>query len=145
MLTENVIEMTTCDDIIKTFPIMKQLRTHLDRDTYVALVEEAMADDQYRLVALFDNDKMVAVVGFKPMITLYYGRFVWVCDLVTDNASRSNGYGEKLLTYVEEWARAHSYEKVALSSGLQRTEAHRFYEKKMGYDKASYVFKKELK
>ncbi|MCR6105095.1 GNAT family N-acetyltransferase [Salipaludibacillus agaradhaerens] len=145
MLIENVIEMTTRDDIIKAFPIMKQLRTHLDRDTYVALVEEAMADDQYRLVALFDNDKMVAVAGFKPMITLYYGRFVWVCDLVTDSASRSNGYGEKLLTYVEEWARAHNYEKVALSSGLQRTNAHRFYEKKMAYDKASYVFKKELK
>ncbi|WP_078578253.1 GNAT family N-acetyltransferase [Salipaludibacillus agaradhaerens] len=145
MLTENVIEMTTRDDIIKTFPIMKQLRTHLDRDTYVALVEEAMADDQYRLVALFDNDKMVAVAGFKPMITLYYARFVWVCDLVTDNASRSNGCGEKLLTYVEEWARAHSYKKVALSSGLKRTNAHRFYEKKMAYDKASYVFKKDLK
>jgi GNAT superfamily N-acetyltransferase len=145
MLTENVIEMTTRDDIIKTFPIMKQLRTHLDRDSYVALVEEAMADDQYRLVALLDHDKMVAVAGFKPMITLYYERFVWVCDLVTDSASRSNGYGEKLLTYVEEWARAHRYEKVALSSGLQRTNAHRFYEKKMAYDKASYVFKKELK
>ncbi|UTR13188.1 GNAT family N-acetyltransferase [Salipaludibacillus sp. LMS25] len=144
MLYQNIYEMTARQDIINTFPLMKQLRTHLDKDTYVALVEEAMAVDQYRLVALFDGDKMVAVAGFKPMITLYYGRFVWVCDLVTDSASRSNGYGEKLLTYVEEWAGAHNYEKVALSSGLQRTNAHRFYEEKMAYDKASYVFKKDI-
>lgn len=78
------------------------------------------------------------------MITLYYGRFVWVCDLVTDNNKRSNGYGDKLLSYVHEWAKENGYQSVALSSGLQRTDAHRFYEEKMGYDKVSYVFKKNL-
>ena len=78
------------------------------------------------------------------MITLYYGRFVWVCDLVTDKNKRSNGYGERLLSYVHKWAKENSYENVALSSGLQRADAHRFYEEKMGYDKVSYVFKKTL-
>ncbi|HWO98810.1 MAG TPA: GNAT family N-acetyltransferase, partial [Bacillus sp. (in: firmicutes)] len=76
---------------------------------------------------------------------LYYGRFVWVCDLVTDSDKRSKGYGEKLLTYVHEWAKENNYESVALSSGLQRTDAHRFYEDKMKYDKVSYVFKASLK
>ncbi|TFB12835.1 GNAT family N-acetyltransferase, partial [Filobacillus milosensis] len=33
----------------------------------------------------------------------------------------------------------------ALSSGLQRTDAHRFYEDRMDYDKVSYVFKSSLK
>lgn len=79
------------------------------------------------------------------MITLYYGRFVWVCDLVSDANVRSKGYGDKLLTYVQNWAKENHYESVALSSGLQRTDAHRFYEKKMGYDKVSFVFKKNLR
>ena len=132
------------DEILEAYPIMKQLRTHLDEVTYLELVLEAQEKDHYQLVALHIEGEIVAVIGFKPMITLYYGKFVWVCDLVTDTTKRSSGHGEKLLTYVHEWAKGNGYESVALSSGLQRMDAHRFYEEKMDYDKVSYVFKKSL-
>jgi GNAT superfamily N-acetyltransferase len=79
-----------------------------------------------------------------PMITLYYGRFIWVCDLVTLPEERSKGYGEKLLTYVHQYAVENGYNIVSLSSGLQRVDAHRFYEEKMRYNKVSYVFLKKL-
>ena len=137
-------ELQSESDIRKAFPVMKQLRTHLDEQTYLELVKEAQAKDSYRMAALLENDDIVAVIGFKPMITLYYGRFVWVCDLVTEAGKRSKGYGEKLLSYVHEWAEENQFKSVALSSGLQRKEAHRFYEEKMHYDKVSYVFKKPL-
>lgn len=137
-------ELQSQREILEAFLIMNQLRTHLDEKTYLDLVTEAKERDMYRLFALYDQGKIVAVTGFKPMITLYYGRFVWVCDLVTDKNKRSNGYGERLLSYVHKWAKENSYENVALSSGLQRADAHRFYEEKMGYDKVSYVFKKTL-
>jgi len=44
-----------------------------------------------------------------------------------------------------EWANENNYKIVVLSSVLQRTDAHRFYEDKMNNDKASYVFKTTLK
>ena len=139
MDTMIVKELESPKEMLEAFPVMNQLRTHLDEKTYLDLVIEAKEKDMYRLFALFDQGEIVAVIGFKPMITLYYGRFVWVCDLVTDQTKRSNGYGERLLSYVHEWAEDHEYRSVALSSGLQRTDAHRFYEEKMGYDKVSYV------
>lgn len=120
---------------------IKELET---KEEYIKLVEDAKKLDSYKLFALYDEGIMTSLVGFKPMITLYYGYFVWVCDLVTDSEKRSNGYGEKLLSFVEEWAKLNGYSSVALSSGLQRHNAHKFYENKMEYDKASYVFKKDL-
>lgn len=144
MDTMIVKELESPKEMLEAFPVMNQLRTHLDEKVYMELVTEAKEKDMYRLFALFDQGGIVAVIGFKPMITLYYGRFVWVCDLVTDQTKRSNGYGERLLSYVHEWAEDHEYRSVALSSGLQRTDAHRFYEEKMGYDKVSYVFKKNI-
>ncbi|WP_090398201.1 GNAT family N-acetyltransferase [Natribacillus halophilus] len=144
MDTLTIAELGTEDAIISAFPIMKQLRSHLNEKEYMELVVEAKEKDMYRLFALYDQGDIVAVTGFKPMITLYYGRFVWVCDLVTDNHRRSKGYGEKLLSFVHEWALENNYDSVALSSGLQRYDAHRFYEEKMTYEKASYVFKKTL-
>ncbi|AKG73909.1 GNAT family N-acetyltransferase [Salinicoccus halodurans] len=145
MNTTTIKELHTEDEIQDAFPIMQQLRSHLDQETYLDLVLEAKEKDSYKMFALIHEAEIVAVTGFKPMITLYYGRFVWVCDLVTDTNKRSKGYGEKLLGFVHDWAAEKGYESVALSSGLQRTEAHRFYENKMDYDKASYVFKNNLK
>lgn len=138
-------ELQSQNEIMEAFPVMKQLRTHLDEGTYLELVVEAKEKDSYKMFALIADGEIVAVTGFKPMITLYYGRFVWVCDLVTDSKRRSNGYGEKLLTFIHEWAKENDYESVALSSGLQRMDAHRFYENRMEYDKVSYVFKADLK
>ncbi|MFQ3544320.1 GNAT family N-acetyltransferase [Halobacillus rhizosphaerae] len=136
-----IAELQSHDEILLAFPVMSQLRPHLNESTYLDLVTEAKQRDMYKLFALYDQQEIVAVTGFKPMITLYYGRFVWVCDLVTSERKRSSGYGEKLLTFVHKWAEENGYESVALSSGLNRSEAHRFYEEKMDYDKVSYVFK----
>ncbi|CAM4179863.1 GNAT family N-acetyltransferase [Lacicoccus alkaliphilus] len=144
MENEEVKELTTDAEILAAFPVMQQLRSHLSKGQYLELVNEARDKDSYSLHALFEGERIVAVCGFKPMITLYYGRFVWVCDLVTDENFRSNGYGARLLSFIHAWAKRHDYESVALSSGLKRTGAHHFYEDKMDYDKVSYVFKKDL-
>lgn len=144
MKTMVIKELNSNEEILEAFPVMSLLRNHLDKETYLELVIDAQEKDRYKLLALFDNNKLVAVIGFKPMTTLYYGKFVWVCDLVTDNSDRSKGFGEKLLKHVHNWAMEHNYRTVALSSGLQRIDAHRFYEEKMGYDKVSYVFKASL-
>lgn len=145
MSNSTIKELQTRDEIIKAFSVMRQLRTHLDEVSYLELVGEAQEKEGYKMFGFFDDNDIVAVIGFQPMITLYYGRFIWVCDLVTDADKRSKGYGEKLLSYIHKWAKVNNYESVALSSGLQRTDAHRFYENKMDYNKVSYVFKAHLK
>lgn len=137
-------ELKTVAEWREAFRVIQQLRTHLDEEEYLDLVKEAAQKDNYQMAALFEDRRIVAVIGFMPMITLYNGRFIWVCDLVTDSASRSKGHGATLLNYVEKWAKEHNYSKVSLSSGLKRVDAHRFYEEKMDYDKVSYVFLKSL-
>ena len=51
---------------------------------------------------------------------------------------------EQVEGILETWAKENDCGVVALSSGVQRTDAHRFYEEKAGYEKPSYVFKKVL-
>lgn len=137
-------EMKSAEEIREAFLVMSELRTNLDEESYLEYVDEARKKDMYHLYALYEEGEIVAVIGFTPMITLYYGRSVWVYDLVTRKEDRSKGYGKSLLSFVEKWAKDNGYSSIALSSGLQRHDAHRFYEEKMAYDKVSYVFKKEL-
>lgn len=137
-------ELITEYEINSSFKVMKQLRTHLDLQSYINLVKEAQEHEGYKLFALYKDNDIAAVIGFMPMITLYNGKFIWVCDLVTDQSLRSHGFGEQLLNYAHQWAKDNGYTNISLSSGLQREDAHRFYTERMGYDKVSYVFKKEL-
>ena len=104
-----------------------------------------MVPDGYRLLSLQDDEGTIeALAGFRIATNLYYGKHAWVYELVTAETARSRGHGAMLLGHVEELAGAEGCELVALSSGLQRLDAHRFYEDRMGYDRVSYCFTKPV-
>lgn len=145
-MTENLItvkELTEEEQWKEAFLVMKQLRTDLDEEKYLLLIKE-MYKEGYKMFALLEKEKVVAVTGVIQLTNLYYGKHIWVYDLITDESNRSKGYGEKLLSYVQTWGKEIGCGIVALSSGLLRTDAHRFYENKMGYTKSSYVFRRQV-
>lgn len=137
-------ELTTEEEFRRAYPVMNELRTHFMKvEDYEAQLAE-MRRDGYRLFAALEGNRYVALAGIAVRTNFYYGKFLYVYDLVTSEAVRSKGHGKALLDHLEELARAEGCQTIALSSGTQRVDAHRFYEEKMGYDRVSYVFKKEL-
>ncbi|MGG1574674.1 GNAT family N-acetyltransferase [Fictibacillus sp. NRS-1165] len=72
----------------------------------------------------------------------YNKKHIFVYDLVTLADYRSKGCGEKLLDYVHHWAKEQGCEFATLESGIQRKDANRFYENKMGYERYSILFGK---
>jgi GNAT superfamily N-acetyltransferase len=139
----DIVELQTADELRESFPVMRQLRTHLDADGYLELLRIMMARG-YRLLAVRDDGRIVALAGIEIRTSLHIGRHVWVYDLVSDGNARSRGYGRTLLSYVEDLARRDGCGVIALNSGLQRVDAHRFYEQHMGFDRVSYSFSKRL-
>lgn len=139
-----ISELFNEEEVTHAFEVIKQLRTHLTKDQYLDLVTDSIKDDGYRMFGMYEGSEIVAVLAFQPMTTLYYGRYIWITDLVVDEAWRSKDYGARLLSYIETWAEEQGYDCIALSSDLEKERAHQFYTDKMDYDKVSYVFKKEL-
>src|SRR3712207_4236425 len=108
---------------------MAELRPHLTEERYLALLR-TMTGQGYRLYALRDSGHDVGLAGVGVGTNLDYGRYMWVFDLVTSERQRSRGYGRALLEHLEQVARREGCEMIALSSGVQRTDAHRFYEQR---------------
>ncbi|KOR85857.1 acetyltransferase [Bacillus sp. FJAT-22058] len=140
---ETIQELTNKEQWLEAFPIMNQLRTDLTQKTYLELLEE-MRKDGYRLYALYKDNQVVSLAGLSWRVNFYNKRHVFIYDLVTDSAHRSFGYGEKLLSYIHNLAKENGAAYVSLESGIQRNEAHRFYEEKLDYDKWCYSFRKTL-
>lgn len=133
----------TDEEFRRTYPVMHELRTHLNEDEYMELVAE-MLPQGYELYGLEVDGEVQALAGIAERTNFYYGRYIWVFDLITSESSRSKGYGEQLLGHIEQIAKERGCDVVALSSGVQRVDAHRFYEDRMNYDRVSYTFKKPL-
>ena len=137
-------ELASPTDLRAAYAVMNELRTHLmDVDEYESTLTEMLAGG-YRMFAAEEDGEIVALAGIAIRTNFYYGRFLYVYDLITSEAKRSKGHGKLLLDHLEALARADGCQTIALSSGVQRADAHRFYEDKMGYDRVSYVFKKTL-
>ena len=115
------------EQIAATFDVMKQLRPHLDRDGYVAMVRALQASDGFRLVALIDGGVVRAVAGYRYMRMLYCGRLLYVDDLVVDERVRSQGYGSRILDWLKDEARREGCAELQLISRTVREQAHRFY------------------
>jgi GNAT superfamily N-acetyltransferase len=136
-------ELTTEADLTAAFPVLNELRTDLSLPGYLEMLED-MRVDGYRLFALEDDGRFQALAGITIRINFYYRKYLYVYDLITTEQGRSKGYGRELLLYLEGLGRAEGCDTLALTSGLQRADAHRFYEDKMGYRRVSYAFTKAL-
>ncbi|APX97717.1 GNAT family N-acetyltransferase [Natronorubrum daqingense] len=143
MSNATVRELTSTDAVREAFPIVAELRDHLDETRYLELYEQ-MAEEGYRLFAVYDDGQPVAVAGVTISTNFYLGRHAYVYDLVTTEAERSKGHGERLLEHVHEWAAERDCEAIELESGRWRDDAHRFYTERMGYEKYCYSFVYDL-
>lgn len=115
-------------DIVRCFGVMRQLRPHLkDEAEFLARSRHQMQADGWRLAFVEAEGAVVAVAGWRILEMLHSGRTLYVDDLVTDEARRSEGHGETLLGWLQDQARAAGCATFSLDSGTQRTAAHKFY------------------
>lgn len=112
--------------ILGCFATLSQLRPHLKPEAFLAQIHRQQRDG-YRLAFIEAENRAIAVAGFYISECLASGRFLYVYDLVVDEAVRSQQYGQRLFEWLVEYAKSHDCNELDLDSGVQRFEAHRFY------------------
>src|SRR5215203_3717722 len=138
-----IVELRSAAERTEVLPILRQLYPSLDEGRYAALLAE-MIDDGYRQFAVRNEaEEIVAVAGVAVHVNLYYGRHLYVYDLVVREDARSKGYGRLLMDHVEAIACHERCETAALACDLEREGALRLYESR-GYQKPSYAMRKAL-
>lgn len=113
-------------EIRRCFPVMVQLRPHLEEEEFVARVRRQQGAG-YRLAFLAVQGAVRSVAGYRMQEMLVRGRHLYVDDLVTDEDYRSQGYGDELFDWLLARAREAGCGYLELDSGVQRAAAHRFY------------------
>ena len=126
-------------EIMDCFAVMLQLRPHLTRETFLARARSQMQEG-YHLACAMKGETVIAVAGYRFSQSLSWGKYLYVDDLVTDAAKRSQGAGKALLQWLIAEAKRHDCAELHLDSGIQRKDAHRFYERE-GMELLGYHYK----
>jgi GNAT superfamily N-acetyltransferase len=97
--------------------------------------------------AVFVAEQDGIVVGILAFRAFPYfhkpGKQGRVIALVVTECARGQGVGKALMRHAEEFATECGCQKMELTTGTQRKEAHRFYES-MGYEETSKRYLKPL-
>ena len=133
----------TKEDILKCRDAVLELRPHIPKDDFVAMVSN-MIEEGYQLAFIEKDGKAAAAVGYRYLQFLYNGKHIYIDDLSTLPSYSGKGYAGKLLDFVEAEAKTKGYKAVTLDSGHHRTNAHRLYLNK-GFAIVAHHFSKTLK
>jgi N-acetylglutamate synthase-like GNAT family acetyltransferase len=133
-------------DFEGVFRLFQQLheKKNLDRDKVRSFYETLLASAIHQAwVASLDGK----IIGYADVVfRTYHYAFEFVARLETiivEETVRRNGIGSALMQVCLEEARAHGCTVLEFDSAVERTEAHRFYEKH-GFSTRGHLFWKQL-
>ena len=104
------------------------MRTHLAIDDFVARVDR-QSYSGYELIGAFADQKLIGVLGMRPVHTLARGPHLHVDDLVVVEDERRGAIGGMLMEHAEREAQTRGMGAVFLDA---RPEAVPFY-KSLGF------------
>ncbi len=143
MAAFEIMEATSEADIARLFPVMRELRPHLQTvEDFLARVRRQQEQAGYRLIYVEDAGVPVAASGFRISEWLAWGKALYVDDLICLEKFRGLGFAEALMRWMEELAAKTGCAEFHLDSGTQRLAAHRFYHRlKLGITAFHFVKK----
>ena len=124
-----VRELRTDEEIAAAFPLVVQLRTHLERETFLATVRAQQAAG-YRLYGGFESGRLVTAAGVRNAQTLSRGPHLFVDDLVTLDTEQGKGYATAMLRWLASDAKSRGLTRIFLDS---RESAIGYY-KQVGFE-----------
>lgn len=78
------------------------------------------------------DGNVVGYIQLHDYVCTYGPRLMNVLGLAVEPAYHKQGIGKALLSHAEKWAKENGVEGIRLNSGVERTQAHKFYEH-LGY------------
>lgn len=123
----------------------RQLRPMLPEEgvAYLVKMQRVCRYGARLVLACNDQGQPVGLALYRLYENTYEDLRLYVDDLVTDEAARSQGVGSQLLAWCEARAKAAGCSYIVLDSGTWRTQAHKLYFR-LGFVISSFHFTKAL-
>lgn len=136
-------EVTTPRQFEIAYALMKELRPHIDWQNFIALHDAAKKHDAYTMVAQFEGERAIGVMGYRVLYDYVHGKHLYIDDLIIAAEARSRGLGKTFLQYAEVIAQKKGCAGLRLCTGTENEGGIRFYQRE-GWTLRAHAFKKKV-
>jgi GNAT superfamily N-acetyltransferase len=137
------VKIQNREELERCFPVMKELRPHLNEQEYLEIYRHAHAMDGYEIAAMEHKGEIVALMGYRILYDFVRGRHLYIDDLVSMEKMRSKGLGAEMLKQAEVIAKNLNCKSMRLCAVLENELGIKFYEKNH-WTKRAYAFTKKV-
>lgn len=135
-------ELKSLEEMLPHLPIIRELYPKLDLESYKKMLENMISCD-YAQVAVFVEDKCIAISGYWLGTKLWCGPYLELDNVIVCKEARGTGAGKLIQQYLEEKAKTLRCNIMALDAYTNNFKAHRFYYNQ-GYAPKGFHFVKIL-
>ena len=114
-------------DILAFFPMVKQLRPHLESPQAFLSIVGMQRRENYRVLGAWREGAPCGYAGYRILHNLVHGHFLYVDDLVTLQDARGGGVGGAMLGELKKLALNAGCRRLVLDTGMDNALAQRFY------------------
>jgi ribosomal protein S18 acetylase RimI-like enzyme len=123
---QQVIELTTIDEMMEQFPLIQQLYPDYTIEKYEDLLA-AMLPNNYKQIIVVENGITVGLAGFWIGTKLWSGKYLEMDNVVVHEDFRSNGIGSIMTNYLNQKAIDEDCKMIVLDAFSTNFGAHKFY------------------
>ncbi len=135
-------ELTTLSEMLSQIEIIKFLYPKMTPQRYQSFLLE-MLPHNYKQVAIFENEKCIALTGFWVGTKLWTGKYIEIDNFIVHPEYRQKGIGQQLTDFIAKKATQLQCTCVVLDAFTGNFSAHRFYYNQ-GYQPRGFHFIKTI-
>lgn len=97
----------------------------------------------YECLGVYDNGKLIGICGIWTLTKIYAGRHIEPDNVTIHPDYRNKGIGEKMMQWVDDYARSKGCIALELNAYVSNSRGHRFW-MNQGYRILGFHFQKKL-
>lgn len=133
--------LTSVQEMLVALPLVQQLYPEISAQNFPASLKEMIDCNDYKMLAVFDDQKLMAVSGYWLLRMLYCGKYLQISNLIVDKNYRNHGVGTGMLNYFEQYAKEQNCDKFVLDSNITNIKSHELFEREGFYVRGLHFMK----
>ena len=139
------VKLASKEDISGILSLQPQVhRSKKSAENSEEILEEIIHSKNCEIVVARQDERVLGSAFIFYHLSPHYGKpYAIIEDMVVDENQRSGGVGSEIIRKVIELAKKRKSYKIILTSGFDRDEIHKFYERS-GFEKWGFEFRMGL-
>ena len=134
------IRQLTLKELYPAYDLVRELYPEFSYAMFEDRIYE-MRHMEYKMFGILEGEALVCYGGVAVHTTLALGRHLVVSEFVTALSKRQQGYGEMMLSFLEDYGRMCACEQILVSSSV---ELHTSLFQRLGFMPRGFNYLKEI-